>query len=157
MRRAMVIGVVLLAILAGIGIGVAAYNAGLDTGVAEGLRQSGQDAQVVRVAGPRFGHGYGYGYGFGFFPFGLILFPLLVIGIILLVRGAFWRGRWGGPGYGPGGWGGYGPPGPWGQGGPQRFEDWHRRQHDQTSDRPSDQPKDQTTEQQRGRGEPTGA
>jgi hypothetical protein len=149
MRRAMVIGVVLLAILAGIGIGVAAYNAGLDTGVAEGLRQSGQDAQVVRVAGPRFGHGYGYGYGFGFFPFGLILFPLLVIGIILLVRGAFWRGRWGGPGYGP--------PGPWGQGGPQRFEDWHRRQHDQTSDRPSDQPKDQTTEQQRGRGEPTGA
>ena len=156
MRRAMVIGVVLLAILGAIGIGVAAYNAGLDQGVAEGLRQSGQDAQAVRVVGPRFGHGYGYGYGF--FPFGLILFPLLVIGIILLVRGAFWRGRWGGPGgYGPGGYGpggyGWGPPGPWGQGGPQRFEDWHRRQHDQ----PSDQPKDQTTEQQPPPGgEPTG-
>ena len=156
MRRAMVIGVVLLAILAGIGIGVAVYNAGLDQGVAEGLRQSGQDAQVVRVVGPRYGHGYGYGRGF--FPFGLILFPLLVIGIILLVRGAFWRGRWGGPGgYGPGGYS-WGPPGPWGQGGPQRFEDWHRRQHDQPSDRPSDQPKDPTTERQPPPGgEPTGA
>ena len=44
------------------------------------------------------GHGWGYGYGRGFgFPFGLILFPLFVIGIVLLVRGAFARGRWGGP------------------------------------------------------------
>jgi hypothetical protein len=152
----MVIGAVLLAILAGIGIGVAVYNAGLDQGVAEGLRQSGQDAQAVRVIGPRYGHGYGYGWGF--FPFGLILFPLLVIGIILLVRGAFWRGRWGGPGgYGPGGYG-WGPPGPWGQGGPQRFEEWHRRQHDQPGDRPGEQPKDQTAERQPPPGgEPTGA
>jgi hypothetical protein len=156
MRRAMVIGAVLLAILAGVGIGVAAYNAGLDQGVAEGLRQSGQDAQAVRVIGPRYGHGYGYGWGF--FPFGLILFPLLVIGIILLVRGAFWRGRWGGPGgYGPSGYG-WGPPGPWGQGGPQRFEEWHRRQHDQPGDRPGEQPKDQTAERQPPPGgEPTGA
>jgi hypothetical protein len=161
MRRAMVIGAVLLAILAVTGIGVAAYNAGLDQGVAEGLRQSGQDAQAARVIGPRYGHGYGYGYGWGFFPFGLILFPLLVIGIILLVRGAFWRGRWGGPGgygpgpYGPGGYG-WGPPGPWGQGGPQRYEEWHRRQHDQPGERPADQPKDPTAEQQRGGGDPTG-
>ncbi|HEU4396644.1 MAG TPA: hypothetical protein VFU54_02255 [Actinomycetota bacterium] len=154
MRRAMVIGVVLLAILAGVGIGVAAYNAGVSEGVADGLRQSGQDTQMVRVVGPRFGHGYGYGYGF--FPFGLILFPLLVIGVILLVRGVFWRGRWGGPGYGPGGWG-YGPPGPWGHGGPQRFEEWHRRQHDQPSDQPSDQAGDQSTEKRSGGGEPTGA
>jgi hypothetical protein len=151
MRRAMVIGVVILAILAAIGIGVGVYNAGVDQGVAEGVRQSGQGTQVVRVIGPRFGHGYGYGYGF--FPFGLILFPLLIIGIILLVRGAFWRGRWGGPGrWGPGGWG-YGPPGPWGQYGPQRFEDWHRRQHDPTIDRPTDQP----GEQERSGGEPPGA
>src|SRR5919204_376163 len=71
MRRAMVIGVVILAILAAIGIGVGVYNVGVDQGVAEGLRQSGQGAQVVRVIGPRFGHGYGY--GFGFFPFGLKL------------------------------------------------------------------------------------
>jgi hypothetical protein len=146
MRRAMVIGTVLLAILAAVGIGVAVYNAGVDQGVAEGLRQSGQ---AVRVIGPRFGHGYGY----GFFPFGFILFPLLVIGIILLVRGAFWRGRWGGPGpYGPGGYG-WGAPGPWGQYGPPRFEEWHRRQHDE----PGEPPRDPTGEPPRGGGEPTGA
>jgi hypothetical protein len=131
MRRTMVIGLVVLAILAAVGIGVGAYNAG----VSEGLQQSGQGAQVVRVVGP------GYGPGFGFFPFGLILFPLFVIGIAVLVRGAFWRGRWGGPGSGPGG---YGRPGPWGPGGPQRFEEWHRRQHEQSTDQAS------------GRGEPTG-
>jgi hypothetical protein len=118
MRRTMVIGLVLIAILAAVGIGVGAYNAG----VAEGLQQ---DGQVVRVVGP------GYGPGFGF-PFGLILFPLFVVGIVLLLRGAFWRGRWGGRGYGP--WG-PGRPGPWGPGGPQRFEEWHRRQHEQPTDR----------------------
>jgi hypothetical protein len=120
MRRTMVIGLVVLAILAAVGIGVGAY----DAGVSAGLQQAGQGAQVVRVVGP------GYGPGFGFFPFGLILFPLFVIGIALLVRGALWRGRWGGPGYGPGG---SGRPGPWGPGGPQRFEEWHRRQHEQAT------------------------
>lgn len=131
MRRTMVIGLVLLAILAAVGIGVGAYNAG----VSEGLQQGSDGAQVVRVVGP------GYGAGFGF-PFGLILFPLFVLGIVLLLRGAFWRGRWGGRGYGP--WG-PGRPGPWGPGGPQRFEDWHRRQHEQPAD------------QAGGGGEPTGS
>jgi hypothetical protein len=129
MRRAIGIGVVLLAILAVVGIGVGAYNAGHTDGLAEGLRHSGETVQVVREVGPGFHPGYGY----GFFPFGLILFPLLVIGIVLLLRGAFWRGRWGGPGY----WGrGYGGPGPWG--GPQRFQerfqDWHRDQHERTEE-----------------------
>jgi hypothetical protein len=160
MRRAIVIGVVLLAIVATVGIGIAAYNAGVSEGVSEGLRRAGDSGQAVRAVGPRFGHGYGYGYGWGF-PFGLILFPLLVIGIILLVRGLFWRGRWGGPGgYGPGGYG-WGPPGPWGQGGPQRFEEWHRRQHDQPGEQPGAQPGDrtpeQTTDQRSTGGEPTGA
>jgi hypothetical protein len=126
MRRTMVIGLVLIAILAAVGIGVGAYNAG----VSEGLQQGSEGGQVVRVVGP--------GYGF---PFGLVLFPLFVVGIVLLLRGAFWRGRWGGRGYGP--WG-PGRPGPWGPGGPQRFEDWHRRQHEQPADRAS------------GGGEPTG-
>jgi hypothetical protein len=77
-----------------------------------------------------------------------------VIGIVLLVRGAFWRGRWGGPrwggpgGWGPGGWGpggpggpgGYGPPGPWG--GQAAFDEYHRRLHEQprTPDAPGDAP-----------------
>jgi len=131
MRRTMVVGAAILAVLAVIGIGVAAFNAGLDEGISRELARSG-DTEVVRVVG----HGWGYGYGRGFgFPFGLILFPLFVIGIVLLVRGAFWRGRWGGPRWGgPGGWGpggpaGYGPPGPWG--GPAGFDEYHRRLHEE--------------------------
>ena len=126
MRRTMVVGAVILAIVAVVGIGLAAFNAGLDEGISRQLASSGDAGQVVRVVGP----GWGYGRGFGF-PFGLILFPLFIIGIVQLVRGAFWRGRWGGPrwggpGYGPGG---YGPPGGWG--GPQAFDEYHRRLHEQ--------------------------
>ena len=135
MRRTMVVGAVILAVLAVIGIGVAAFNAGVDEGITRELAQSGDSDQVVRVVG----HGYGYGRGFGF-PFGLILFPLFIIGLVLLFRGAFARGRWGGPRWGPGGWGpggpgghggpgGYGPPGPWG--GPAAFDEYHRRLHEQ--------------------------
>jgi hypothetical protein len=128
MRRTMVVGAVILAIVAVVGIGLAAFNAGLDEGISRQLARSGDTQQVVRV----YGHGWGYGYGRGFgFPFGLILIPLFIIGIVLLIRGAFWRGRWGGPrwwgpGYGPGG---YGPPGGWG--GPQAYDEYHRRLHEQ--------------------------
>jgi hypothetical protein len=65
MRRGIGIGVVLLLILAGIAIGVGAYNAGFS----QGLEESGRAGDVVRVIGP----------GFGFFPFGLFLFPLFFI------------------------------------------------------------------------------
>jgi hypothetical protein len=136
MRRTMVVGAVILAIVAMVGIGFAAFNAGVDEGISRDLAQSGNTDQVVRVVG----HGYGWGYGRGFgFPFGLLLFPLFIIGIVLLVRGAFFRGRWGGPRWwGPGGWGpggptgpgGYGHPGPWG-GGPAAFDEYHRRLHEQ--------------------------
>jgi hypothetical protein len=132
MRRMMVVGAAILAVLAVVGIGFAAYNAGFDEGVSRELARGG-DPDVVRVVG----HPYGWGYGRGFgFPFGLILFPLFVIGLVLLVRGAFARGRWGGPprwwgpgGWGPGGSGGYGPPGPWG--GQAAFDEYHRRLHEQ--------------------------
>ena len=147
MRRTMVIGLAILAVVVAAGIGIAAFNAGVDEGISRELTRSGDADQVVRVVG----HGYGYGYGRGFgFPFvGLILFPLFVIGIVLLVRGAFWRGRWGGPRWGgPGGWGpggpggpgGYGPPGPWG--GQAAFDEYHRRLHEQprTPDAPADAP-----------------
>ena len=132
MRRTMVVGAAILAVLAVVGIGFAAYNAGFDEGISRELARTG-DPDVVRVVG----HPYGWGYGRGFgFPFGLILFPLFVIGLVLLVRGAFARGRWGGPprwwgpgGYGPGGPGGYGPSGPWG--GQAAFDEYHRRLHEQ--------------------------
>jgi hypothetical protein len=124
MRRGLIIGVALLAVLAVTGIVVGAYNVGLHHAVTQELVRSGDRGEVVR--------GWGYGPGYGFFPFGFILFPLFVVGIILLLRGLFWRGRWGGPG----GWGGYGPggygPGPWGQTPwQQQFDEWHRRQHEQ--------------------------
>jgi hypothetical protein len=134
MRRGLIIGAALLAVVAVVGIVVGAYNVGLHHAVTQEVVRSGDRVEVVR------GWGYGPGYGYGFFPFGFILFPLFVIGIILLLRGLFWRGRSGGPG----GWGGYGPrgygPGGYGPGGPggwgqspwqQRFDDWHRRQHEQ--------------------------
>ena len=105
MRRTFWIGVVLLVILAGIAIGVGAYHAGVNHGLAE----SGRVHEVVRVVGP--------GYGF---PFGLILFPLFIFGIFFLLRGAFWRRRW--AGYGPGGWG------PGHHGG---VEELHRRLHEE--------------------------
>jgi hypothetical protein len=154
MRRSMVVGAAILAILAVVGIGIVAFNAGFDEGVSREVVRSGDNDQVVRVVG----HGYGWGYGRGFgFPFGLILFPLFIIGIVLLVRGAFWRGRWGGPrwggpgGWGPGAWGpggpgGYGPPGPWG--GPAAFDEYHRRLHEQprTPAGPGDAPAEGTRE-----------
>ena len=116
MRRAYIIAVLLLAILGGTAIGIGAYHAG----VSHGLAQAATGSQVVRVIGP--------GYGFGVFPFGFFLFPLFVIGTILLVRGLFWRRRWGGPGH-PGSWGHDGPM----HGRSDMFEDWHRRQHQQAA------------------------
>ena len=121
MRRAIAIGAVaLLVVLVGTAIGVGAYNAGVSEGVSQGLARSGESVEVVGVVGR------GYGPGFGFFPFGFFLFPLLVIGGLLLLRVAFWRGRWG-SGYGPRGWGGrgqWGPLGPWGLGGWQGDPQW---------------------------------
>ena len=109
MRRAMVIGAVLLAIAVVVGVGIGAYNAGLH----EGLEDSGRAVEVVRV------DGWG-------FPFGLILFPLFIVGIILLVRGAFGRRHWGGPGHWGPGSGGPGGPGHWKA---AMLEEWHRHQH----------------------------
>jgi hypothetical protein len=67
-------------------------------------------------------------------PFGF-LFPLLFIGLIVLLvtgrRRAYW-GRPHGPGWGgPGGWGG--GPGGWG-GREAMLADWHRRAHDEPGD-----------------------
>jgi hypothetical protein len=110
MRRGIGIAVLLLVILGGIAIGVSAYNAG----VTHGLAEAAGDGQVVRVVGP----------GYGFFPFGLFLFPLFFFGIFALARFAWGRG-WGGHGYGSS------AGRPWGHDAPTRFEEWHRRQHEQ--------------------------
>ena len=115
MRRWSWIGVLLLVILAGVAIGVGSYNAGVNHGLAE----SGRAVQIVREVRPD-----------GFFPFGFLLFPLFFFGFFWLMGGLFWRRRWGGPG------GGRWEPGT-SKSAPSRYEEWHRRQHEQaTGDHP---------------------
>ena len=114
MRRGWSVVLLVVLILAGIAIGVGAYNAGVSHGVA----QSGKATEIVRVVGPG-----------GFFPFGFLIFPLVFFGFFLLLRLSFGRraGHWRG-----GSWG-HGPSGP----GPERFEEraieWHRQQHEKTN------------------------
>jgi len=108
MRRWTAIAVLVLVILGGIAVGVGAYHAGYN----HGLEASGHVTQIVRE-GPG-------GFGFIFFP---LLFFFL---IFFLLRAAFFGRRWGGPGH----WEpDHGERGEWR--GPRRFEDWHRRQHEQ--------------------------
>ena len=110
MRRYGWILVLLLVVLGGVAIGVGAYHAGYN----HGLEASGRVTQIVRE---RPG-------GFGFFLFPLFFFLLF----FFLIRAAFWGRRWGGPGsWGPG----HPDEGDWR--GPRRFEEWHRRQHDQSA------------------------
>ena len=108
-----VAGLLAAAVLLTVGIG--SYRAGQDDEV---VTRTVSDGEVVRVVGHD---------GWGFFP-GFFLFPLLVIGLIVLVA----RGRRGHGWYGPGAYGGYGP-GPCGPGGydrETRMREWHRRMHE---------------------------
>ena len=112
----------LVAVLAGIGIGI--YNAGVNEGLTQAAiaaQAAGEDPAVVvpPYAGP-YGYGYGWhGGGFGFFGF---LFAILGIFLLFgLLRAAFGWGRWnGGGGRGPGGWGG---------GREERIAEYHRELH----------------------------
>jgi hypothetical protein len=108
MRRWTGVLAVVLVMVALIAVGNIAYHRGLDEGIVRGLEQAGSDVQVVRVSGRGFGGGY------GFFPFGLLFFPLFLFLIFGLFRRAAWKG---GHHHGPGGW-------------QDRYEDWHRRQHE---------------------------
>lgn len=115
MSRRVWTGVLAGLLAAGVLLGVAggAYRAGQHHEV---VTRTVTDGQAVRVVD---------GHGWGFWPGpGLILFPLLVIGVVLLVsRARPWRhGGWYGP-YGPGPWG------PGGHGG--GWDDWHRRAHEE--------------------------
>ncbi len=112
------IAIVLVAMIAGIGIG--AYNAGVNEGIAEAARaaQAAGDTPAV-VYPPYVGHyGYGWGGGFGFFG---ILFWILGFFLILgIIRAAFGGHRWGGGGRGPGsGW----------DARRERMEEYHRELH----------------------------
>lgn len=116
------VGVLLVLAVAGSLAGIATYA--YNSGVAQGLAESGKLPLPGSGAGPYPAYPYGYPYwhpfhgpfGFGFFGF---LWPLLFIFLVFaLLRGLFWRGS---------GWGGYSE-----RGVPRRFEEWHRRLHEST-------------------------
>jgi hypothetical protein len=106
----------LVGLLAVIGINV--YDAGVGAGLAQAGHQavaSGAPA-VVYYPGPYYGHG-----GFGFFG---IFFEILGFFLVLgLIRAAFGRGRWGGPG----GWSRHDGP-------RDHLEEWHRQAHEPAKD-----------------------
>lgn len=110
MRRSGGVWVVVLMVLIGVAVGVVAYNAGVDKGLAQNLDQAGQNVDVVRVIGDRPG---------GFLPFGFLLFPLTFLAFFALARMLFWRRGWGGP--------------PWARGGHRGLDEWHRDQHEQNA------------------------
>jgi len=115
------VGVLLVLAVVGIVGGIATYS--YNSGVAQGLAQSGKLPVPGPGAGPYPAYPYPvypYGYpfhgpfGFGFFG---LLGPILFIFLLFaLLRGAFWRGY---------AWGGHG-----GKGVPPRFEEWHRKAHE---------------------------
>jgi hypothetical protein len=115
MRRGIGLVVLILLIAGGVALGVGAYNAGVNHGEAQALVDSSNGTQVVHVVET--------GRGWGFFPFGFLVFPLLFLGFFALMRIAFWRKAWGHHQHGPGGGPGGGPMA-------QRFEEWHRNQHE---------------------------
>lgn len=130
MNRRVWTGVVagLLAAAVLLTVGVGAYRAGQDDEVTQVVTERSEGGEVVRVVRDGdWGHHWGPGPGF-------FLFPLLIIGLVVLfARGG--RRHWHGYGHGYGR--GYGPPwnrpcgpGPYGPG-PEASEEewraWHER------------------------------
>jgi hypothetical protein len=102
----------LLAAVVSVGVGIAAYNAGLSHGLATAVSTAAAAAApntVVTVTGWR--PGWHHWHPFGFFPFFLFVFFWFVV-----ARAFFWRG----------GWHRFGPPPAW----HDRFDQWHRDAHE---------------------------
>jgi hypothetical protein len=103
-----------LGAMALVAVGVGAFHAGQRHTVTTVAPAVGAAGEAVRVVG--YGH---WGPGWGGPPFGF-LFPLLIIGLIVLLVAGRRRAYWGGPGWG----------GPCGTGGKEAMlSDWHRRAH----------------------------
>ncbi len=118
MNGRIVLGVLLVLVL--VAGAVALVNNAYQAGVAQGLAESGKlpSPGTGGVPYPYYGAPYFYHWPFGFGFFGF-LFPLFFFLVLFtLVRGFFWRGRWGGP------------HGSWKAGVPPMFEEWHRRAHE---------------------------
>ena len=120
---------VVIVVFGAIGLGVAAYNAGVTQGVAQTAAQAGNVvvAPAAYPVAPYVGWGWGWGFGHLFFGFfGFLIFLFLFFGLLRLAFG----GRWG-RGYGHGsGWYGRGGPGGWTDSQGRSWEDRAREAHD---------------------------
>ena len=122
----------LLGAMALVAVGAGAFHAGerhtVTTTVAPVVGAPGETVRVV---------GYGH-WGWGGPPFGF-LFPLLIIGLIIVLVAGRRRAYWGHH-YGPGPWGG-GWGGPCGPGGREAaLADWHQRAHSGAPEAPPGTP-----------------
>jgi len=110
---------ILIVVGVAIGLGTAAYNAGVTAGISEAAQSAASGAPVTVVP-------YGYGpywhgpWGFGFF--GIIFWIFGIFLIFGLLRALFGWGRWSGRGPGRS-WG------PRGGGRREMVEEWHRELH----------------------------
>jgi hypothetical protein len=109
-------------IIGAMALAIGAYNVGLSAGLATA-------GGATRAAAPLYwAYGPAGGFPWFFFPIGFFLFIFLLFWI---VRAAAWGARGGHPG-----------PNRWGDGASPRFEEWHRRAHEQspgaTPPRPDD-------------------
>ena len=102
----------LLGAMALVAVGVGAFHAGQRHEITTVAPVTGVGGEAVRVVG--YGH---WGPGWGGPPFGFF-FPLLIIGLIVLLIAGRRRAYWGGP---------YGPCGPDGK--QAMLADWHRQAH----------------------------
>ena len=117
-----------------VAVGVGAFHAGQRHTVTTVAPAVGAAGETVRVVG--YGH---WGPGWGGPPFGF-LFPLLIIGLIVLLVAGRRRAYWGHPsgpgswGAGPRGWGGD-PCGPGGR--EAALAEWHRHAHGEAGEESS--------------------
>ncbi len=126
MGRGWFAGLVALLMLAGLVLaGVYVYNLGVGEGLARGAAVEVPEGSALPA--PYYGP-YFYPRPFGFGLVGCLVPLLFFFFAFALLRGLFWRGRWGwgGP-YGRGGWKGH-------KGMPPFFEEWHRRAHESPED-----------------------
>ena len=120
-----------------VAVGVGAFHAGQRHEITTVAPTTDVAGETVRVVG----YGHHWGPGWGGPPFGF-LFPLLIIGLIVLLvagrRRAYWGGRHGYAYGGPGGWGG-----PCGPGGKEAaLADWHQKAHAGAPEAPPGPPGD---------------
>jgi len=103
----------LLALIAATVVGVLSYNAGVSHGLA--LAPATAAAPPAGTVPYVFVRPWGWGFGWGFGPFFFLAVWFLMFAVF---RGLFWGGMYRRGWYGPG-WGG------------QRFDEWHRRAHEE--------------------------